>query len=105
MLRFLFEPQDGINYRYMCDAHPFFSRSASSQPPPLPHTSHGSFIYYCYSACSAIFAVLAVADLQFKVESVKGFYIIFAPFLPCWVWCVVLKAAAARKAALKAKKE
>ena len=78
MLGFLFTPQEGINY---------------------------DFIYYCYSVCTLICAVLVIADLGYKVDQVKGFYIIFAPFLPCWIWSFALKSAADKKASSKPKKD
>lgn len=75
MLEFLYRPQVGINY---------------------------DFIYYCYSACSFLFAVLVIADLGYKLEQVKGYYIVFAPFLPCWIWSLMMKSLAEKS---KMKKE
>jgi hypothetical protein len=68
MLEFLYKPQEGISY---------------------------DFIFYCYSLSCVICAILFAFDF-YKVEVVKGFYVVFLPFIPCWIWSLVMKSAASR---------
>jgi hypothetical protein len=50
-----------------------------------------AFILYAYLAATVTFAVLLVLDLVAHIEAVKGYYIIFTPFIPCLVWAVFMK--------------
>lgn len=47
---------------------------------------HYPFILYMYLGASVICAILATLDLVLQIETAKGFWIIFAPFLPCLIW-------------------
>lgn len=63
MLEFLYKPQHGISY---------------------------DFIFYSYSL-SAVICLLLFALEYFEVEAVKGYWIVFAPFYPCWLWAYLMR--------------
>jgi F0F1-type ATP synthase assembly protein I len=63
------------------------------------------FIASMYSVGLAIAVVLALLDLQFQIEEVKGFWIIFAPFSVCFLWAMLMRRAAKSKSISNAKKE
>ncbi len=67
MLRFLYVPQAETNY---------------------------AFILYSYLVATAIFLVLIGLDIYAKVEAVKGYWIVFAPFCPCLIWAYVMRSRA-----------
>lgn len=60
-------------------------------------------IFYSYTVSVIICGILFALD-QYNVEMVKGFWIVFAPFLPCWLW-VYLTRLSGQKQAIKAKSE
>ena len=64
MFEFLYKPQVGISY---------------------------DFIYYSYSVSAAICLLLFVLE-YLEVEAMKGYWIVFAPFYPCWVWAYLMRA-------------
>jgi hypothetical protein len=75
MFEFLYKAQDGMSY---------------------------DFIFYSYSISVMICAILY--GLEFcEIEAVKGFWIVFAPFLPCWVWVYAMRSMSQKQASLKNK--
>ena len=71
----LFTPTEGINYNFIASMYAFFL------------------------ALGALFLVL---EFHLQVEAVKGFYLVFAPFVPAAAWCVVVRG---RWLATKAKED
>ena len=63
-MEFLYKPQEDISY---------------------------SFIVSMYSIGVVIGVVLIILDLIYKIEEVKGFWIIFAPFSICLIWGLIMK--------------
>lgn len=55
------------------------------------------FIASMYSIGLVIGIVLAVLDLGLKIEEIKGFWIIFAPFSVCLIWALVMRNKAKNK--------
>ena len=51
------------------------------------------FILLSYLLCTSLFLMLLLLDLGLKVEAVKGFWIIFAPFVPCLLWAYYMRQA------------
>ena len=74
MFEFAYKPQKGISY---------------------------DFIFYSYSL-SAIICLLLFVFEYFQVEAVKGYWIIFAPFYPCWFWAYFMRS---RSHVLESKKK
>jgi hypothetical protein len=64
MLELLYKPQNDISY---------------------------SFILYCYLICSALCLVLLGFEYTSYSSAVHGYWIVFAPFLPCVVWAFLMK--------------
>ena len=62
----LLAPAEGINYNFILGMYTFFL------------------------ALGALFAGL---EFGMGVEAVKGFYLVFAPFVPAFVWCTVVRSA------------
>mmetsp|Transcript_16238 Transcript_16238/g.61868 ORF Transcript_16238/g.61868 Transcript_16238/m.61868 type:complete len:82 (+) Transcript_16238:291-536(+) len=64
MLSFLYKPQEDINYDFVAGAYLF---------------------------ASLVAVALYSMENFFDVKQVEGFYLIFAPFLPCLVWGLVMR--------------
>lgn len=75
---FLYKPQDDVSY---------------------------DFIASMYSIGMIIGVILAVLDLGFHIEEVKGFWIIFAPFSICLIWAVVMRSLVKKNTVSNKKKE
>jgi len=45
-------------------------------------------MYVFFLALGALFSALEFAA---RVDAVKGFYLVFAPFLPATAWCLVVR--------------
>lgn len=60
-------------------------------------------IFYSYTVSVIICGILFALD-RYNVEMVKGFWIVFSPFLPCWLW-VYKNRLLNQKQTLKAKSE
>jgi hypothetical protein len=79
MLEFLYRPQPGVSY---------------------------DFIFVCYSISIIICGILFAVESVYKVDTIKGFWIVFSPFLPCWIWALWMKARAAKESSpIAAKKK
>lgn len=50
-----------------------------------------SFILYSYAICSAIAVTLVGCEHILHLEAVHGYWIVFAPFIPCTIWAIVMK--------------
>lgn len=77
-MNFLYKPQEDVSY---------------------------DFIASMYSIGVVICVVLAVLDLGFHIEEVKGFWIIFAPFSICLLWALVMRSLAKKGSISDKKKE
>jgi hypothetical protein len=77
MFEFLYKAQEGINY---------------------------DFIYYAYSFSVLICIILLVLE-SFKIDAVQGYWIVFAPFLPCWFWAFSIRNDSRKTSALRIKTE
>eukprot|EP00630_Chrysocystis_fragilis_P000583 CAMPEP_0197394112 /NCGR_PEP_ID=MMETSP1165-20131217/4698_1 /TAXON_ID=284809 /ORGANISM="Chrysocystis fragilis, Strain CCMP3189" /LENGTH=77 /DNA_ID=CAMNT_0042919795 /DNA_START=75 /DNA_END=308 /DNA_ORIENTATION=+ len=64
MISWFVRPVEGINYNFILGMYLFFL---------------------------AIGAVLVTLDVALGVEALKGLYLIFAPFLPATLWCLVVR--------------
>ena len=51
------------------------------------------FILGMYSFFLALGALFAGLEFVMGVEAVKGFYLVFAPFVPAFMWCTVVRSA------------
>ena len=78
MLEFLYRPQESISY---------------------------SFILGSYLLCSALCLLLLALEYGAQLDSVKGFWVVFAPFLPCVLWAAAMKRQAELPRDDKAKQE
>ena len=63
---------------------------ASSRPP---EGINYNFILGMYSFFLALGALFAGLEFGMGVEAVKGFYLVFAPFVPAFLWCTVVRSA------------
>ncbi|ETV84589.1 hypothetical protein H257_03755 [Aphanomyces astaci] len=52
-------------------------------------TINYNFVAGVYGLCTVLFVLLLV--IQRYTDSVEGFYIVFAPFLPCLLWSLVVR--------------
>ncbi|CAK5145438.1 unnamed protein product [Aphanomyces euteiches] len=52
-------------------------------------TINYNFVSGAYAACSLIFVILLIAHQY--TDQVEGFYIVFAPFVPCLLWSLVVR--------------
>jgi len=52
-----------------------------------------NFILGMYSFFLALGALFAGLEFGMGVEAVKGFYLVFAPFVPAFLWCTVVRSA------------
>jgi hypothetical protein len=52
-----------------------------------------NFILGMYSFFLALGALFAGLEFILNVEAVKGFYLVFAPFVPAFLWCTVVRSA------------
>ena len=52
-----------------------------------------NFILGMYSFFLALGALFAGLEFVLNVEAVKGFYLVFAPFVPAFMWCTVVRSA------------
>jgi hypothetical protein len=52
-----------------------------------------NFILGMYSFFLALGALFAGLEFVMGVEAVKGFYLVFAPFVPAFMWCTVVRSA------------
>jgi hypothetical protein len=77
-MEFLYKPQEDVSY---------------------------DFIVSMYSVGTVIAVILALLDLQFQIEEVKGFWIIFAPFSVCLVWALLMRRSSKRESISNSKKE
>jgi hypothetical protein len=66
----MFRPSDGINYNFVAGV-------------------------YCFAVL--ICASLLALDKAIHVNQVEGYWIVFAPFIPCLVWSLVVRAAWLKK--------
>ena len=67
MLEFVYRPQESISY---------------------------TFILISYVICSVLCLLLLGLEYGVHVDSVKGYWVVFAPFLPCVVWAAAMKSQA-----------
>lgn len=52
------------------------------------------FIFYSYLTGTIFGLCLMILHLCFDVESVKGYWVIFVPFLPCLGWAALMRSKA-----------
>ena len=52
-----------------------------------------NFILGMYSFFLALGALFAGLEFGMGVEAVRGFYLVFAPFVPAFMWCTVVRSA------------
>ena len=77
MLEFLYKPEDGISYQ---------------------------FILLVYVAASLVCLILLLLEHGLQLEAVKGYWIVFAPFLPGSVWAFAMYSKEKEKAITEKKK-
>jgi len=51
------------------------------------------FIIGMYAFFLALGALFLGLEFGLEVEAVKGFYLVFAPFVPAFLWCTVVRGA------------
>lgn len=71
---------------------------------PQPSVSY-SFILISYAICCSICVALLVMEFALHIDAIKGFWIVFAPFVPCVVWAFAMKRKADSIAALAKDKQ
>ncbi|OQR95544.1 hypothetical protein THRCLA_22119 [Thraustotheca clavata] len=59
------------------------------QPFEPAETINYNFVAGMYGLFTLLFGVLYV--LHSITEAVEGFYIVFSPFLPCFLWSLVVR--------------
>ncbi|KAF0682530.1 Aste57867_25328 [Aphanomyces stellatus] len=52
-------------------------------------TINYNFVSGVYAACTALFLILLAG--HHYTDAVEGFYIVFAPFIPCLLWSLVVR--------------
>ncbi len=62
------------------------------------------FVAGSYGVASLLCLALALASFVFEVDSVKGWWIALAPFPPCLLWSLVVRARWQANMAAEAKK-
>ncbi|KAJ8598374.1 hypothetical protein CTAYLR_002974 [Chrysophaeum taylorii] len=63
-MMFLLRPVEGINY---------------------------NFILGMYSVFLVLGAIFLILELTVDVQAIKGLYLIFVPFLPATLWCLIVR--------------
>lgn len=50
-----------------------------------------TFLLLCYVTGSIIAVILCGLDIFYKIESIHGYWIIFAPCFPCIFWAYAMR--------------